>query len=72
MPGYEIRLENKSLATVVRRAREEINYTIEDLAETSGLAEDEIMEIETGLCCDREKLHLIAAALHVPAELFAI
>lgn len=66
MPMYE--LANKGLGTSVRRAREEINYSVGDLAETSGLAEEEIMEIETGHCRDRKKLHRIAAALQISID----
>jgi transcriptional regulator with XRE-family HTH domain len=72
MRSYDVEIAIRSVGTAVRQAREEINYTVGDLAETSGLAADEIMEIETGMCRDRQKLCRIAQALHVSADVFAI
>jgi transcriptional regulator with XRE-family HTH domain len=49
----------------VRTARESVNYTVDDLAETCGLTVSEITLIEGGEEMDHAKLARIAAALQV-------
>jgi transcriptional regulator with XRE-family HTH domain len=59
-----------NVASAVRRAREAVGYSIEDLAVTCGLANGEISEIENGDNADPAKLKRIAAALQVPLSTF--
>ena len=50
----------------IRRAREAVGYSIDDLAVTCGLVSSEISDIENGGSLDPIKLKRIAAALQMP------
>ncbi|MBB4189208.1 transcriptional regulator with XRE-family HTH domain [Sinorhizobium terangae] len=54
----------------VRRFREAVGYSIEDLALTCGLTGAEITRIEQGADVDPGRLKRIAAALRVPTSMF--
>ena len=58
------------IATAVAEARHAAGYTVEDLAVTTGLVNDEILRIENGTDADPAKLKRIAAALQVPFSKF--
>jgi transcriptional regulator with XRE-family HTH domain len=60
------------IGTAVRRSREAIGYTIDDLSETCGLTSDEIAEIELGAEADPAKLRRIATALQVAPSTFLV
>jgi transcriptional regulator with XRE-family HTH domain len=55
-----------SIGDSVKSARETVGYSIEDLAVTCGLANQEISDIEDGKDADPAKLKRIASALQVP------
>lgn len=57
-------------AAEVKRAREAVGYSVDDLAVTCGLIAGEIVEIESGESADPAKLKRIAAALQVPLSDF--
>jgi len=59
-----------NVAAEVRKAREAVGYSVDDLAETCGLVESEIIDIENGKDADPAKLKRIAAALQVPVSAF--
>ncbi|MDL2401995.1 helix-turn-helix domain-containing protein [Rhizobium mayense] len=63
-------LQADDVAARVKAARETVGYSIEDLAVTCGLANDEIMEIEDGADIDPAKLRRIATALQLPPSAF--
>jgi transcriptional regulator with XRE-family HTH domain len=58
------------VGAAIKKARETVGYTIDDLAVTCGLATTEISEIESGASVDLVRLSRIAAALQVPASTF--
>ncbi|MDL2408462.1 helix-turn-helix transcriptional regulator [Rhizobium calliandrae] len=58
------------VAARVKAARETVGYSIEDLAVTCGLANEEIISIEDGADIDPAKLKRIATALQLPASAF--
>ncbi|MBB5574601.1 MULTISPECIES: helix-turn-helix domain-containing protein [Rhizobium] len=58
------------VAARVKAARETVGYSIEDLAVTCGLANEEIVHIEDGDDIDPAKLRRIAAALQLPPSAF--
>ncbi|MDK1390065.1 helix-turn-helix domain-containing protein [Sinorhizobium sp. 7-81] len=58
------------IGDAVRRSREAVGYSIEDLALTCGLTGTEITRIEIGADVDPAKLRRIAAALRVPNSAF--
>lgn len=61
------------VGAAVRRSREAVGYSVDDLAETCGLTENEISKIEIGADADPAKLRRIAAALQVePSTFFAV
>jgi len=58
------------VAARVKAARETVGYSIEDLALTCGLANEEIIDIEDGADSDPAKLRRIATALQLPPSAF--
>ncbi|MDK4741156.1 helix-turn-helix domain-containing protein [Rhizobium sp. LEGMi198b] len=58
------------VAARVKAARETVGYSIEDLAVTCGLANEEIIGIEDGADIDPAKLKRIATALQLPPSAF--
>jgi len=64
------KLSPQSIANAVSEARRAIGYSIEDLAVTTGLINDEILRIENGTDSDPAKLKRIASALKVPVSKF--
>lgn len=60
------------IGDAVRRSREAIGYTVDDLSETCGLTRDEIAEIELGAEADPAKLRRIATALQVAPSTFLV
>jgi transcriptional regulator with XRE-family HTH domain len=63
-------LQADDVAARVKAARETVGYSIEDLAVTCGLANEEIIDIEDGADSDPAKLRRIAAALQLPPSTF--
>ncbi len=63
VPQFEI-------GAAVKRSREAVGYSIDDLSETCGLTRSEIAHIEIGADTDPVKLRRIAAALRVEASAF--
>ncbi|MET3853562.1 MULTISPECIES: helix-turn-helix transcriptional regulator [unclassified Rhizobium] len=59
-----------NVAAEVKKAREAVGYSVDDLAVTCGLVAAEITEIENGEHADPAKLKRIAAALQVPVSAF--
>ena len=59
-----------NVAAEVKKAREAVGYSVDDLAETCGLVDKEIIDIENGKDADPAKLRRIAAALQVPVSAF--
>jgi len=66
--GTKLSLQN--IASAVADARRAVGYSIEELAITTGLVNDEIVRIENGTDADPAKLKRIAAALQVPVSKF--
>lgn len=64
------KLSPQPIATAVSEARRAAGYSIEDLAVTTGLVNDEIQRIENGSDADPAKLKRIASALKVPVSKF--
>ena len=58
------------VAARVKAARETVGYSIEDLAVTCGLANEELIEIEGGADIDPAKLRRIAVALQLEPSAF--
>ncbi|NVD42078.1 helix-turn-helix transcriptional regulator [Ensifer sp. HO-A22] len=56
----------------VRRSRQAIGYSVDELALTCGLTDAEITNIEQGVDADPGKLRRIAAALQVPVTTFLL
>ena len=63
-------LQADDVAARVKAAREYVGYSIEDLAVTCGLANEEIIDIEDGTDSDPAKLRRIASALQLPPSAF--
>jgi transcriptional regulator with XRE-family HTH domain len=63
-------LATDQVASLVAQARLAAGYSVDDLAVTTGLVNDEIIEIENGSATDPAKLKRIAAALRLPASAF--
>ena len=59
-----------NVAAEVKKAREAVGYSVDDLAVTCGLVAAEITEIENGENADPAKLKRIASALQVPVSDF--
>jgi transcriptional regulator with XRE-family HTH domain len=66
--GAKLSLQN--IAAAVAEARRAVGYSIDELAITTGLVNDEIVRIENGSDADPAKLKRIAAALQVPVSKF--
>ncbi len=64
------KLSPQPIASAVSEARRAVGYSIEELAVTTGLVNDEILRIEEGRDADPVKLKRIAAALQVPLSTF--
>ncbi|CAN7170807.1 helix-turn-helix domain-containing protein [Neorhizobium sp. LjRoot104] len=64
------KLSLQHIASVVAETRRTVGYSIEELAITTGLVNDEIVRIENGTDADPAKLKRIAAALKVPVTTF--
>ncbi|WFU49169.1 helix-turn-helix domain-containing protein [Sinorhizobium terangae] len=62
--------DDLGIGDAVRRAREAVGYSVDDLAVTCGLTGAEITRIEIGADVDPDKLRRIAAALRVPTSAF--
>ncbi|WP_370906512.1 transcriptional regulator with XRE-family HTH domain (plasmid) [Ensifer sp. WSM1721] len=60
------------IGAAVRRSREAVGYSVEDLALTCGLTCAEITSIELGADVDPGRLRRIAAALRVPTSTFLL
>ncbi|WP_331375645.1 helix-turn-helix domain-containing protein [Sinorhizobium chiapasense] len=60
------------IGAAVRRSREAVGYSVEDLAITCGLTGAEITRIEIGADVDPGRLRRIAAALRVPTSTFLL
>ncbi len=48
---------------ILKQAREKVGYSVDDLAETSGLTSAEIAAVENGADRDEARIRRIAAAL---------
>jgi transcriptional regulator with XRE-family HTH domain len=59
-------LAPEQVALLISEARQAAGYSVEDLSVTTGLVNDEIIDIENGTDLDPAKLKRIAAALKVP------
>ncbi|MBW6420788.1 helix-turn-helix domain-containing protein [Rhizobium sp. XQZ8] len=64
------KLSPQPIAAAVSEARRAVGYSVEDLAVTTGLINDEILRIENGTDADPAKLKRIASALKVPVSKF--
>ena len=51
------------IGNILKKAREAVGYSIEDLGETSGLTIAEISKVEGGTDADKDRIRRIAAAL---------
>ncbi|MCA1493640.1 helix-turn-helix transcriptional regulator [Ensifer sp. NBAIM29] len=60
------------IGDAVRRSREAVGYSVDDLALTCGLTRVEISRIELGADVDPDRLRRVAAALRVPIATFAL
>jgi hypothetical protein len=60
------------IGDAVRRSRQAIGYSVDDLALTCGLTDVEITAIELGADADPGKLRRIAAALQLPVTAFLL
>lgn len=56
------------LSALLAEARVAVGYSIDDLAETTGLVNEEIQRVEDGTDADPQKVRRIAAALKVPVS----
>jgi transcriptional regulator with XRE-family HTH domain len=54
------------IASLVAEARRAVGYSVDDLAVTTGLVNDEIIGIENGTDLDPSKLKRVATALKLP------
>jgi transcriptional regulator with XRE-family HTH domain len=57
-----------SVGSRIKATRESLGYSVDDLAVTCGLANDEIIDIEEGRDADPARLKRIAPALQVSVE----
>lgn len=60
------------IGDAVRRSRQAVGYSVDDLALTCGLTDAEITNIELGADADPGKLQRIAAALQLPITTFLL
>ncbi|MGF6178710.1 helix-turn-helix domain-containing protein [Ensifer sp. 4252] len=60
------------IGEAVRRSRQAIGYSVDELALTCGLTDAEITNIELGVDTDPGKLRRIAAALQLPVTTFLL
>lgn len=60
------------IGDAVRRSRQAIGYSVDELALTCGLTDAEITNIELGADADPGKLRRIAAALQLPVTAFLL
>ncbi|OCP16099.1 MULTISPECIES: helix-turn-helix domain-containing protein [unclassified Ensifer] len=60
------------IADAVRRSRQAVGYSVDELALTCGLTDVEITNIELGADVDPGKLRRIAAALQLPVTTFLL
>lgn len=68
----DTRVGHVDIGDTVRRFREAVGYSIEDLALTCGLTGAEITRVEQGADVDPGKLRRIAAALQMPTSMFLL
>ncbi|TDK35053.1 XRE family transcriptional regulator [Rhizobium deserti] len=61
-------LAASQVASLVAEARLALGYSVDDLAVTTGLINDEIIGIENGTDIDPGKLKRVAAVLKVPVS----
>ncbi|OCP35600.1 helix-turn-helix domain-containing protein [Ensifer sp. LC163] len=60
------------IGDAVRRSRQAVGYSVDELALTCGLTDAEITNIELGADADPGKLQRIAAALQLPVTTFLL
>jgi len=60
----------EDIGQTVRRAREALGYSVDDLAETCGLTAEEIGKIEVGADADTTRLRRVANALQMDQSTF--
>ncbi|MNL05391.1 helix-turn-helix protein [compost metagenome] len=60
------------IGDAVKRARQAVGYSVDELALTCGLTDAEIANIEFGTDTDPAKLRRIAAALQLPVTTFLL
>lgn len=60
------------IGDTVRRSRQAVGYSVDELALTCGLTDAEITNIELGADADPGKLQRIAAALQLPVTTFLL
>ncbi|AHK46597.1 MULTISPECIES: helix-turn-helix domain-containing protein [Ensifer] len=65
-------LAHVDIGDTVRRSRQAIGYSVDELALTCGLTDIEITNIELGVDTDPAKLRRIAAALQLPLTTFLL
>lgn len=65
-------LAHVDIGDIVRRSRQAIGYSVDELALTCGLTDIEITNIELGVDTDPAKLRRIAAALQLPLTTFLL
>lgn len=70
--GASVTDRGQDVGDAVRRSREAVGYSVEELALTCGLTGAEITRIEIGADVDPDKLRRIAAALRVPTSAFLL
>ncbi|MFB2551791.1 helix-turn-helix domain-containing protein [Ensifer soli] len=61
-------LPQSQIGETVRRSRQDMGYSIDDLAVTCGLTGAEISRIEIGADIDPARLRRVANALRLPVE----
>lgn len=61
-------LSPDQVALLISQARQAAGYSVEELSVTTGLVNDEIVDIENGTDLDPAKLKRVAAALKVPVS----
>lgn len=60
--------KSREIGLQLRAAREELNYTLDDLAETCGLTVSEISEVEEGTSASPDYARRIALSLGVSLD----
>lgn len=60
------------IGEAVRRSRQAVGYSVDELALTCGLTDAEINGVELGTDADPAKLRRIAAALQLPVTTFLL